>query len=168
MLSAVFLTPVQLFFSTFLFAVLLYRHHLLNPYKTIFTLNKLCCKSFLIFIILFFSLFHLSKYYNAQFTKQRDFNYLEKAIKLNPYNDKAIIKQAQFAAYAQHDYALAIHYLEQYLELYPYNINGHIKKANFEYKIKRYNAALKTIAHLLSFDGSNKKMLELKKRILKK
>jgi O-antigen ligase len=166
MLSAVFLTPVQLFFVSFLFAVLLYRHHIFKSSKTLFSLRKIYGKAFLLFILLFFILFHLSKYYNNQFTTQRNFSYLEKAILLNPYNDNAIIKQAKYTAYAKHDYSLAIYYLEQYLKLYPYNIDGHIKKASFEYRMKRYKAALKTIEHLLSFDKKNKKMLNLKKRIL--
>lgn len=166
MLSAVFLTPVQLFFVAFLFAILLYRYHTLVSSKTLFTLNKIYGKSLLIIIPLFFIFFHLSKYYNNQFTTQRNYVYLEKALMLNPYNDKAIVKQAQFSAYAKHDYPLAIHYLQKYLMLYPYNISAHIKKANFEYRLKRYPDALKTIEHLLSFDKKNKKMLDLKRRIL--
>lgn len=166
MLSAVFLTPTNLFFSTILFAVLIYRYHTLTSYKTLFTLNQLCCKSFLIFIPLFFILLYMSKYYSTQFTTQRNFSYLQKALKLNPYNHSAVIKRAQFEAYANHNYPLAIHYVNKFLKLYPYSINGYIKKATFEYQIKQYDQALKTIDKLLIFDKTNNKMLGLKKRIL--
>ncbi|MBU1667437.1 O-antigen ligase family protein [bacterium] len=166
MLSAVFLTPTNLFFSTLLFAILLYRYHSLTSSKIFFKLKKMCCKSFLIFIPLFFILFYMSKYYSTQFTTQRNFNYLQKALKFNPYNESALLKRAQFEAYANHNYPLAIHYLDNFLELYPYNINAHIKKATFQYRIKQYDQALKTIDKLLIFDKTNKKILDLKKRIL--
>ena len=166
MLSAVFLTPANLFFVTVLFGMILYRYYSFVTYKSIFKIQKIYFKSYLLLIPLFFSFFYLSKYYNHQFTTQRNFSYLGKAIMFNPYNDQAIIKQAQFAAYANRDYSLAIHYLKKYLKLYPYNIDGHIKKATFEYQARRYNEALKTIKHLLSFDPKNKKMLNLKRRIL--
>ncbi|KIM03611.1 MAG: hypothetical protein KU29_11425 [Sulfurovum sp. FS06-10] len=166
MLSAVFLTPTNLFFSTFLFGVLIYRYHTLTSYKTLLTLNRLCCKSFLIFIPLFFTLFYMSEYYNNQFTTQRNFAYLKKALMLNPYNESALLKRAIFEAYANHNYPLAIHYLDNFLKLYPYNINGYIRKATFEYQLKHYEEALETIDKLLIFDKTNKKMLDLKKRIL--
>jgi tetratricopeptide (TPR) repeat protein len=128
--------------------------------------KRLYAKAFLVFIPLFFMLFYLSKYHNNQFTRQRSFKHLEKAVTFNPYNNQAIIKQAQFSAYAKRDYSLAIYYLGKYLELYPYNIDGHIKKANFEFREKRYQDALKTVNHLLKFSKKNKKMKKLKKKIL--
>jgi len=168
MLSAVFLTPVQLFYASFLFALFLYRYNTLIGIKILFKFNKIYVKPFLIIIPVFFILFHSSKYYNNQFTTQKNFKYLEAAIKLNPYNDKAIMKQANFSAYLKHDHSLAIHYLNKYLKLYPYNISAHIKKANFQYRLNRNKEALKTINNLLSFDKKNKKMLDLKKRVLRR
>jgi hypothetical protein len=165
MLSAIFLTPTNILFITFLFAILLYRYFNRVEKKILFILKKICFKFLFIGIFLFFSTFYTSKYYCNQFTRQRNFKYIEYAIRFNPFNEHALLKRARYAAYANKNWTLAIFYLNKLLTLYPYNINGLMKKAIFEYRAKQYNNALSTIDKLLLIDYKNKKMLDLRDRI---
>lgn len=165
MLSAIFLTPANMFFMTFLFAILLYRYFNRVEKKILFIFKKVYLKFLFIGILLFFLIFHISKYYCNQFTVQRDFKYIEYAILFNPFNEYALLKRARYEAYVNRNWTLAIFYLDKLLILYPYHISGLIKKATFEYRAKQYNNALITIDKLLLIDYKNKKMLTLRDRI---
>lgn len=117
---------------------------------------------------LFFGLFYLSKYHTTQFTLQREADYIYKAIEINPYNELAFFKAARYEAYANRNYPLAIEHLERFLKLYPYHLGGLIQKATLEYQLKRYDAALKSIDTVLLIDKKNKKMRDLREKILEK
>ena len=165
MLSALFLTPVHLFFVTFIFAMLLYRYFSRAKKRVILTLKLTHLKFLPILMFLWFLTFYISKYYCNQFTVQRNFKYIEYATLFNPFNEYAYLKHARYEAYANKDYSLALFYIDKFLALYPYSINGLIKKATFEYQLKQYRRALNTVDKLLLLDYKNKKALKLKNRI---
>ena len=168
MLSAVFLTATNIFFTTFLLAIIIYRYYTFTTYKTLFKIKKIYFKPLLLIIPLFFSIFFISKYYTTQFSSQRNFNYINKAIIFNPFNQTALLRKANYEAYANKDYPLAIKYMDKFLKLYPYNIGGLLKKSKLEYRARYYQSSLKTIDRLLHIDKNNKKAIRLKNIILNK
>jgi tetratricopeptide (TPR) repeat protein len=161
MLSAIFLTPVNLFFMTILLAILIYRY---DSNSIFFIIKRVYLKLLIVIIPLFFLSFYISKYYCNQFSVQRNFKYIKKAILFNPFNNYAYLKYARYEAYGAKDYTLAIFYIDKVLKLYPYNINALIKKASWEYRLREYNQSLKTINKLLLIDKENKKGLFLLKK----
>ena len=165
MFSAVFLTPVSIFFISFLIAMILYRYSVLGSFKIIFEISKFKYYYLYFIVIIFLSLFYLSKYYDNQFTTKRNYKYIQKAININPFNETALLKIARYEFYANKNYEQALYYIDDFLKIYPYSMKGLIEKIRLECKLKKYDCALLTIDKYLTIDKNNKKINLLKNKL---
>ena len=163
MFSAVFLTPVSILFVSIVMALILYRNAQLN--HCILEHKSYPLKIGYIYwvVIVFFIIFYLSKYYDAQYTKQKNFDYIKKAIVINPFNETALIKRSRFEAYVNHDYKTALSFIQRYINLYPYSMIGLIDKAKLEMKLKKYNDLNSTVHTYLIVDKTHPYMNSLRK-----
>lgn len=163
MVSAVFLTPASILFVSLLISVILYRYIQHVPQKPLFESNisKSACIYYGLIGLSFFVMYYLSKYYDAQFTKQRNFSYNIEALKVNPWNDSALISRARFEAYANKDFEIALDYINRYLFLYPYSMYGLQEKIQIALHLKRYDIAKEAISLYLSIDSSNRYINEV-------
>ncbi len=158
LLSAVFLTPVSLFFSCLLFASILSRHKRLYPYSWIntkVTLRSSGLKTgvkLLMACVPAFALTKLSSHHLA--TKGvRQFNekQLIRAVHIYPGNERAWFDLAR----VQHDMGRPIEVslltLERFLTLYPYHIGASFLRAQWLIEVGKLKESEYQLRRLLEY-----------------
>lgn len=152
MLSAVLLTPASLFFSCLLFATVNARFIGRRDPKRSFMLRlpvflKVCYLAIPVLAVVS----ALSEYYGYQGRINFDDKYLERAILLNPGNDRALLNLSQVRLHRQKNVRGSLEAVNKFLHLYPYHIYGLMLKAERHYQLGEFGNAQSTLQKLLAF-----------------
>ena len=175
MVSAVIITPVSLFFSSILMAVIIKRStelNILTCINLIFRKNTLKIPFTIKVIYLITPIFYCgiitSDYLAHNGIINRDLKKIKQAVNINPYNSRALYRLSFYELGANHNTEQSLAYIDQFLNGYPYHIAGLLIKAERHFQLKEYRLAENTINKLVAFYPSFKKAQRLKKQILLK
>ncbi|MEJ6472674.1 O-antigen ligase family protein [Pseudoalteromonas piscicida] len=169
--TALFLTPASLYFSVLLFSFVLYRLNLKTNTKIVTKKPKATIKSYYLTILLslylcFFTLYHLSNYYSYQGFISGQKEVMQKGIKLNPYNERALYDYYTLQSKLYGNVEESRLALEQFLAVYPYHAGALLASAELHHKQKNYHAALADLEFLLSFYPQSQRATTLRKSLL--
>ena len=159
--SAVFLTPGSLFFAVLLFSLILIRNNnsvRKTPQAETETLAIKVGDFPVLMKIVLLCLFTLipclniaSKYYAAIGARSFSKAPLEVAIKINPYNERALYDLAQVEMRRYKNPSAAESHLKHFLQINPNHIGGLINLARVHFQLHNYNAAQARVDYLLNF-----------------
>ena len=147
--SAVFLTPVSFAFSLLLFSQV--RSRVIELKKSLdkhfFSVPNVLLS--IVFIIPMLSLASItSQYYAFKGQLKLDVNYLQKAVKINPGNDRAWANLSSIQTSFFKDDIAGLYAINKFLSLYPENIAGQINKAKILRRLKRHRQAQQLLVSL--------------------
>ncbi|MBU2712204.1 O-antigen ligase family protein [Zooshikella harenae] len=152
LLSAVFLTPVSLFFSIILFAVILKRFYINFNVRFKFTVKIPRSVCVLLLLVPAISLSWMaSEFYAFRGQLRQDISDIKLSLKFNPSNDRALYNLSQIRWYRFKDAKGSLKNIDEFLLLYPYHISGLMIKAERQWLLKDYIGANYTLSKLLSF-----------------
>ncbi len=164
LLSAVFLTPASLFFSTILFAAII-RRTKFSIYASA-PVYKPAAIAFLIIPFLSGKLV-LSEYYAFQGRQHFDKGLLEKSLSFNPQNDRALYNLSQVELRRHRNLQASLRSLDRFIDLYPYHVGGLFSKAERHYQLRQFDNAQNTLDKVLDFYPSYEKAKRLQHEIQK-
>jgi O-antigen ligase len=163
MLSAVLLTPASLFFSCLLFVVINARFvDRFKPKRDFAIRLPIPLKALYLLIPVLATTAVASEYYGYQGRVNFDGEALEKAIALNPGNDRALLNLSQVRFHRHKDIQGSLEALNRFLELYPYHIFALMLKAERHYQLNDLAGAQHTLSKLLGFYPNYQKAQRLK------
>ncbi len=172
MVSAVIITPVSLFFSAILMAVIIKRSTELNSLTCIDVILikrtvQIPATIQLIYLLtpLFFCATIASHYLAHNGIIDKDLKKMELAVNINPYNSRALYRLSFYELGANHDVGQSLAYIDQFLLGYPYHIAGLLIKSERHFQLKEYRLAENTINKVLAFYPSFKKAQRLQRQI---
>ena len=95
----------------------------------------------------------------------KDLEQMQLAVKINPYNSRALYRLSFYELGANHNTEQSLAYIDQFLTGYPYHIAGLLIKSERHFQLKEYRLAENSINKVLSFYPSFKKAQRLKNQI---
>ncbi|MGI0117670.1 O-antigen ligase family protein [Zooshikella sp. RANM57] len=152
LLSAVFLTPVSLFFSSILFAVIIKRFYI--NFNVRFEIAVKIPRGAYVLLLLVPAMslsWMASEFYAFRGLVRQDISDLELSLKFNSSNDRALYNLSQIRWYRFKDSKGSLKNIDEFLSLYPYHISGLMIKAERQWLLKDYIGANYTLSKLLSF-----------------
>ncbi|QTL37467.1 O-antigen ligase family protein [Pseudoalteromonas viridis] len=170
MFTALFLTPGSLFFAILMFSFVLYRNKELTEENTM--ARKVIRFRYLpALVIVYAGVFtsnHLASYYAHHGYVSGNQLYMQRGLKLNPYNSKALYDYYILQRYLYKDNKQALGALEKFLPLYPYHTSGLLAAAELMIQHHNYTGALEQLDFLLAFYPNLARAYELKMDAQKK
>ena len=167
MLSAVLLTPGSLFFAMLLFTTVNSRVVEKIQFNFSFPLNKTIRFGFLLFLFPATASM-ASQYYAYQGRMHFDSQRLEKALQLNPYNDRALFDLSQVRLRREKNLLGSLQAINQFVEINPFHISGLLTKAERHYQLGEWDNAQNTLDRVLDFYPGFKKAKRLQQQIQRK
>lgn len=169
LLSAVFLTPGSLFFSIFIFAIIVKRFGTLNGVKSRLAIDFHPSLSIVPALIIGISISSLvSKYYSYQGSLLASPQLLSKSLQFNPYNERALYTLAHLEYRKNRDIKASLEAIDSFIEINPYHLSAIYVKSERLFQMKLYSEANQTITQLLKFYPGYKKAQRLAKAIRRK
>ena len=162
--SAVFLTPVSLFFSVTLFSVVTARSLL----KVRFHFSLISFRFAFCFLPILSAMSLASEYYSFHGQKRFDSRLLEIALVLNPYNDRALYKLSDVQLRRERNIEDSLTSISRFIAMNPYHIGGLLNKAERLYQIGKLEEAQNTLDKVLDFYPSFMKAKRLQQVIQRK
>lgn len=151
MFSAVFLTPVTLFFGSIIIAMIFFSMD--NKGNLFWAEIKI--PRFLIIIFSFFSAIifcaiFASEYYLSKGIKNKDIEALKYSLLINPNNERSYYELAVNSLLREERPEDALKYINRFLSLYPYHLGGLGLKADILFSMKEYDKAEEIIFQSLN------------------
>lgn len=151
MFSAVFLTPVTLFFGSIIIAMIFFSMD--NKGNLFWAEIKI--PRFLIIIFSFFSAIifcaiFASEYYLSKGIKNKDIEGLKYSLLINPNNERSYYELAVNSLLREERPEDALKYINRFLSLYPYHLGGLGLKADILFSMKEYDKAEEIIFQSLN------------------
>ena len=166
MVSAVLLTPVSLFFFALLLATIQARFEAVVYLADRFSIRLPMLLRIIYPAVIILSVLSISsEYFAHQGRSNFSGNQLEKALLLNPQNDRALLELSQFRLLRDQDVQGSLEVLDQFLSVYPYHIAALQMKAERHYQLDELHSSQQTLNKLLGFYPTYKKAQRLKQLI---
>lgn len=166
MVSAVFLTPASLLFSFLLFSLVFSRTKALFSVESIMQVklhNRLKWTWLLVPILS--STLMVSEFYSFHGRMQFDSSLLAKAIRFNPYNDRAWYAMSHVKYRRERNIRESLDAIDQFLKINPYHIAGLYIQSERRFQLGEKRLAMEGVDTLLGFYPSYDKAQRLKSAI---
>lgn len=166
LVSGVFLNAPSLFFSCLLFALIYSRDT--TPYfhqsLSSITIKRHYLLSF--GVIFYLSLIDtFSRMHGFVGYRKQDIQRLERAVTLNPGNERAWYNLSRVYHNKYHDKKASLHAIQQFTRLYPYHISGLYIEAQRLYQLGQLRDAMLVVNKLKAFYPGYKKIQKLEAQI---
>lgn len=169
LVSAVFLTPASLFFSGLLFALVLKRsHYLIKPRVVINKPIRWPVRWTFAAVPILSSVLVTSEAMAFQGSQQYNPELLRWALRLNPYNDRALYTLSHVQYRRLKDVSASRQSIEQFIKINPYHIAGLYLQSERQFLTGEYDQAMESVRTLLEIYPSYTKAQRLFKAIQQK
>jgi tetratricopeptide (TPR) repeat protein len=169
LLSAVFLTPGSLFFSIFIFTIVVKRFGTLRGLRSKLVIDFHPSLIIIPILLIGVSISSLaSKYYSYQGSLLASPQLLSKSLHFNPYNERALYTLAHLEYRKNRDIEASLEAIDNFIQINPYHLAANYVKSERLFQMKRYSEADQTITQLLKIYPGYKKAQRLAKAIRRK